>query len=60
MTFARADAARTQRRGLDQFRSHRTAGFVDGIDWRLAGNLDMLNIAMREWIGQLAYAVTGR
>ena len=38
----------------------RSAGFVDGIDWRLAGNLDMLNIAMREWIGQLAYAVTGR
>ena len=38
----------------------RSSDFVDGIDWRLARNLTLINAALREWIGQLAYAVTGR
>ena len=33
---------------------------VTGAGWNLAGNLNSLNTAMREYIGLLAYKVTGR
>lgn len=39
---------------------YRTGSFIDGIGWKLAGNLDALNIAIKEWVGRLAYRVTGR
>lgn len=39
---------------------HRTARFVDGIGWNLARNLQILNTAIREHVGQLAYRLTGR
>ena len=39
---------------------YRTASLRDGIGWDLARNLDLLNVAVREWIGILAYRVTGR
>ncbi len=39
---------------------YRTGSFIDGIGWNLAGNLEILNIAIKEWIGRLAYRVTGR
>ena len=30
------------------------------IGWNLAGNLDELNIGVKEWVGLLAYRITGR
>ena len=38
----------------------RSTSFADGLGWNLAGNLDLLNIALREWAGGLAYRLTGR
>ena len=39
---------------------YRTGNFRDGIGWNLAGNLAVLNIAIKEWVGRLAYRLTGR
>ena len=39
---------------------YRTAGFTDDIDWDLTGNLLVLDTAIRETIGQLAYRLTER
>jgi uncharacterized SAM-binding protein YcdF (DUF218 family) len=39
---------------------YRTGSFIDGIGWNFAGNLEVLNITIKEWVGRLAYRVTGR
>lgn len=39
---------------------YRTGSFIDGIGWNLAGNLEVLNIAIKEWVGRLAYRLTDR
>jgi len=39
---------------------YRTGSFSDGIGWNLSGNLEILNIAIKEWTGRLAYRLTGR
>jgi uncharacterized SAM-binding protein YcdF (DUF218 family) len=39
---------------------YRTGRFSDGIGWNLAGNLEVLNIAIKEWVGRLAYRLTRR
>lgn len=39
---------------------HRSLGGAIRPDWDLAGHLAGLNLAAREWIGWLAYRVTGR
>jgi hypothetical protein len=39
---------------------YRTAQFTDDIGWDLTGNLQVLNTAIREQVGQLAYRLTGR
>jgi len=39
---------------------YRTSAFSDGIGWNLTGNLEVLNIAIREQVGQLTYRVTSR
>jgi len=39
---------------------YRTAGFTDDIGWDLTRNLQVLNTAIREQVGQLAYRLTGR
>lgn len=39
---------------------YRTGNFSDGIGWHLSGNLEVLNIAIKEWVGRLAYRLTGR
>ena len=39
---------------------YRTGSFIDGIGWNLAGNLEVLNIAIKEWVGPIAYRLTGR
>jgi hypothetical protein len=39
---------------------YRTGSFSDGIGWNLSGNLEVLNITIKEWIGRLAYRLTGR
>lgn len=39
---------------------YRTGSFSDGIGWNIAGNLEVLNIAIKEWVGRLAYRLTGR
>jgi uncharacterized SAM-binding protein YcdF (DUF218 family) len=39
---------------------YRTGDFCDGISWNLAGNLEVLNIAIKEWVRRLAYRLTGR
>lgn len=39
---------------------YRTAAFMDRIGWNLTGNLQVLHIAIREQVGQLAYRVRGR
>lgn len=36
---------------------YRTGSFSDGIGWNLAGNLEVLNIAIKEWVGRLASRV---
>lgn len=38
----------------------RSGRFLDGIGWDLARNLDVLNIALREWVGGQAYRALGR
>lgn len=32
-----------------------TGQFTDGIGWNLAGNLNVLNMAIKEWVGRWAY-----
>jgi uncharacterized SAM-binding protein YcdF (DUF218 family) len=39
---------------------YRGGTFWDQIGWDLAGNLDDLNTGVKEWIGLLAYQMTGR
>jgi hypothetical protein len=39
---------------------YRTGSFSDGIGWHLSGNLEVLNIAIKERVGRLAYRLTGR
>lgn len=39
---------------------HRTSAFADGIGWNLNRNLHVLNIALREQAGQLAYRLRER
>ncbi|MCF7728050.1 YdcF family protein [Sulfitobacter sp. M22] len=39
---------------------YRTAGFGDRIGWGLTQNLTVLNTAIREHVGQLAYHLSGR
>lgn len=39
---------------------YRTSGFGDGMGWDLTGNLSVLNTAIREHVGQLAYRLAGR
>jgi uncharacterized SAM-binding protein YcdF (DUF218 family) len=39
---------------------YRTGSLIDGIGWNLAGSLEVLNIAVKEWVGRLAYRLTGR
>ncbi|KAA0909978.1 hypothetical protein FLO80_19220 [Aquicoccus porphyridii] len=38
----------------------RTGRFSAGIGWGLVGNLEVLNIAIKEWVGRLAYRLAGR
>mgnify|MGYP002630747484 CR=1 FL=1 len=39
---------------------YRTGSFSDGIGWNLARNLEVLNIAIKEWVGRLVYRVFAR
>jgi uncharacterized SAM-binding protein YcdF (DUF218 family) len=39
---------------------YRTGRLSDGIGWDLSGNLEVLNIAIKEWVGRLAYRLTVR
>lgn len=39
---------------------YRTGSFGEGIGWNLSGNLEILNIAAKEWVGRLAYRLLGR
>lgn len=39
---------------------YRSSTVGDGIGWDLARNLDLLNIAIREWAGRLAYSLLQR
>jgi uncharacterized SAM-binding protein YcdF (DUF218 family) len=39
---------------------YRTGDFSEGVGWNLSGNLNVLNIAIKEWVGRLAYSMTGR
>jgi uncharacterized SAM-binding protein YcdF (DUF218 family) len=39
---------------------YRTGNFREGIDWNLAYNLEVLNIATKEWVGRLSYRMMGR
>ncbi len=39
---------------------HRALTLTAGYRWNLAENLQVLNIATKEWVGRIAYAVTGR
>ena len=36
------------------------AADLGGLSWSFAGNLDLLNVAIKEWIGLVAYSLTGR
>ena len=38
----------------------RTAAFSASISWSLAGKLETLNIAVKEWVGLLVYYATRR
>jgi uncharacterized SAM-binding protein YcdF (DUF218 family) len=39
---------------------YRTGDFSEGIGWNLSSNLEVLNIGIKEWVGRLAYRVSGR
>jgi uncharacterized SAM-binding protein YcdF (DUF218 family) len=39
---------------------YRTGDFSVGIGWNLSHNLEVLNIAIKEWVGRVAYRVSGR
>ena len=39
---------------------YRTSAFADGIGWNLTRNLQVLNTAIREQVGQIAYRLSGR
>jgi uncharacterized SAM-binding protein YcdF (DUF218 family) len=39
---------------------YRTSAFTDGIGWNLADNLQVLNTAVREQVGQIVYRLSGR
>lgn len=39
---------------------YRSGDFFDRIGWDLAGHLDALNVGVKEWVGILAYKLTGR
>lgn len=39
---------------------YRTSSFADGIGWDLTRNLQVLNTAIREQVGQIAYRLSGR
>lgn len=39
---------------------YRTGNFSDGVGWNLAGNVLVLNTAIKERIGQMVYWLTGR
>ncbi len=39
---------------------YRTGKFSAGIGWDLAAHLEVTNIAIKEWVGRLAYRLTGR
>lgn len=39
---------------------YRTGDFSEGVGWNLSGNLKVLTIAIKEWVGRLAYWMTGR
>lgn len=39
---------------------YRTSAFKDGIGWNLTHNLQVLNTAIREQVGQIAYRLSGR
>jgi uncharacterized SAM-binding protein YcdF (DUF218 family) len=38
---------------------YRTSAFVDGIGWNLTRNMHVLNTAIREQVGQIAYRISG-
>src|SRR5690606_24712730 len=50
--------------GWSQITTHpvdyRTGSFSDGIGWNFAGILEVRNIAIKEWVGRLAYRLTDR
>ena len=50
--------------GWDRITPHpvdyRTGDFSEGVGWNLSGNLKVLTIAIKEWVGRLAYWMTGR
>lgn len=39
---------------------YRTSAFADGVGWNLMRNMQVLNTAIREKVGQIAYRLTGR
>jgi uncharacterized SAM-binding protein YcdF (DUF218 family) len=39
---------------------YRTGSFTGGIGWDFSSNLEDLNTAIKEWVGRLAYQLTGR
>jgi hypothetical protein len=39
---------------------YRTGDFSEEIGWNLSGNLNVLNIAIKEWVDRLAYRVFRR
>ena len=39
---------------------YRTSAFADGMGWNLPRNLQVLNTAIREQVGQIAYRISGR
>ena len=39
---------------------YRADGFLDGIGWDLAGHLNTLDLAMKEWAGLAVYEASGR
>ena len=39
---------------------YRTGNFSDGLGWNLSGNLEILNIAIKEWVGRSVYRITDR